>query len=332
MRGVRLLRSVLALTALIGGVVVLAPGQASATVSAPCTATVAGVDVTKDHDSAGTSVHIDYQSTVPYQGTASGQTVASAKVHLQLQDLSLRTFPAKTNGSEWTATADVKKYAWAGIGLYHVKGETFGAGSTPICSGMAYICVDGKSPFTTVAGIVGAVLGAGALFLILRGLFVRRSRSRGEMTGRFAVSGLLGGLAAPILLQQFCILPLTQVTGGIILGAGIVGLGALGALIGGGKAAAMAPVSATQAATPPVVAPIVPRRDEEEAVYRFSPPADACNACRSHAEHKTYRTAAAAEGNRAHPGCHCEIVSTPSQKGEIEAKFAGGRSVHDDRG
>ena len=77
---------------------------------------------------------------------------------------------------------------------------------------------------------------------------------------------------------------------------------------------------------------IPPRgRDQEDRnVYRFMPPDDACEACRDHAAHRTYRTAEAAERDRAHEGCHCEIVGEIVKDPFLMARFAG-RDVLDDR-
>jgi hypothetical protein len=68
-----------------------------------------------------------------------------------------------------------------------------------------------------------------------------------------------------------------------------------------------------------------------EHVYRFEPPDDACNACKGHAAHRTYRSQQAADADRPHPGCHCEIVSRPSHRSELVAHFPFNRTVHDDR-
>ena len=53
-----------------------------------------------------------------------------------------------------------------------------------------------------------------------------------------------------------------------------------------------------------------------------------CNACLSHAQHKRFATAAAAEENRAHPGCNCAILETSESVENVVKMFGGnGRSV-----
>jgi hypothetical protein len=96
----------------------------------------------------------------------------------------------------------------------------------------------------------------------------------------------------------------------------------VGAILGGGQ-------PARQATVPPVVVP--KRRDEPDEVYRFDAADEACNACKSHAAHRTYRSMEAAEADRPHPGCRCDIVSRSSLKREVVAHFSGARTVYDDR-
>src|SRR6478735_6133350 len=53
-----------------------------------------------------------------------------------------------------------------------------------------------------------------------------------------------------------------------------------------------------------------------------------CNACLSHAQHKRFATAAAAEENRAHPGCNCAIFEAPESVENVVRMFGGtGKSV-----
>jgi len=297
------------------------PGRASATISGPCTATLAGLPVTAGHDSASSAVRVDYRSVVHYDGeTTNRAKVKNIAVHVEVQSFNVRTTEGKTDGNTWTATADVKKYAWVGVGLYHVRGVALGSGGT-VCTGLAYVCVADKTPFLTVAGILAGALGVVALYLLIKGLVVRSSRRRGELATRFGLTGLVGGIAAVVLLQQFCVLPLTETLSGGIVGGGLLGMALIGALVAGGHP--------KQAPGPVVVPP--KRREELEQVYRFEPSEAACNACKSHAAHRTYRSEEAAAGDRAHPGCDCKIAARPSHRGELVAHFPGARSVYDDR-
>jgi len=67
-------------------------------------------------------------------------------------------------------------------------------------------------------------------------------------------------------------------------------------------------------------------------VYSFYPQErgviTTCNACLSHAQHKRFATAAAAEANRAHHGCNCAILETSESVKNFVKMFGGtGRSV-----
>jgi hypothetical protein len=57
-----------------------------------------------------------------------------------------------------------------------------------------------------------------------------------------------------------------------------------------------------------------------------------CGACKAHAAHRFYESSEAAEGDRAHPGCICEVVQQKVTEADID-KFFGDdeRTVFDDR-
>jgi hypothetical protein len=307
----------------------LQAGQAAATVSGPCTAELNGTAITTGHDSAGTAVHVDYRNNAQYKGEATdGQAVGAIEVTVQIAGLDIRRHGGSISASQWSDTVDVKRYAWAGIGLYRVSGVATDGSGAPICTGAAFICVDGKSPLLTALGALAVVSGLVALYMLVRGVMVSRWRSRLRVAYRLGGAGLLGGIAAPLLLQQSCVLPLT---GPILLataGGGLVGMILLGLLIGGRgrrkrRAEEARPVS-------PATVSSRGRDQDSRNVYRFVPSEDSCAACQSHAAHRTYRTAEAAAGDRAHEGCHCEIVPEIAKDPFLMARFAG-RDVLDDR-
>jgi hypothetical protein len=326
-RGNRLAVSLATTTVLVW--MVVSAGPASATISSPCTGQINGVDITADHDTAGSAVDIDYRSEVTYTGQASSGDVAAVKVTLELAGLGIRSHEALTSGATWTDSVVIEKYAWAGVGLYRVRGEATSS-SGPLCTGTAYICITGRSPFLTVAGIVSVVLIALGLVMLIRALMVRRRSSRGGMATRFAFAGVLGGVGVPVLLQQNCTVALTQNVAAGSVGGGLLGMAILGLLIGVSRKRE-AKKEEEKAAIPPPPPPPRPR-DDRALVYRFSAPQDACNACKNHAAHRTYRTQEAITPDRAHAGCHCEIVTEPRQRREVVALFAGRGDVVDDRG
>lgn len=126
MRGVRFVRLWLA-AIVLSGMVVLMPARASATITGACTATLAGVPVTSGHDSAGSAVDVDYRAVIPYDGeSTTGERVGQVRVHLEILGVDFKSFDGHTNGSKWTSRAEIKKYAWAGVGLYRVRGVALG--------------------------------------------------------------------------------------------------------------------------------------------------------------------------------------------------------------
>jgi hypothetical protein len=327
-RGNRLAVSLATTTVLMW--MVVPAGPASATISAPCTGQINGVDVTADHDTAGSAVDIDYKSEVAYSGQSSSGDVVAVKVTLELAGVGIRSHEALTSGATWSDSVAIEKYAWAGVGLYRVRGEATSS-SGPLCTGTAYICITGRSPFLTVAGIVSIVLIALGLVVLLRALMVRRRSSRGGMATRFGFAGVLGGLGVPLILQQSCTVALTQNVAAGSVGGGLLGMAILGLLAGVSRKREAKKDEAKAAAPPPPPPPPRPS-DDRALVYRFSAPEDACNACKNHAAHRTYRTQEAITPDRAHPGCHCEIVTEPRQRREVVALFAGRGDVVDDRG
>src|SRR5437773_2190303 len=92
---------------------------------------------------------------------------------------------AAIDGPRWADTVDVKKYTWAGIGLYQVTGSARDGSGAPICTGGALICVDGKPFLFTAAGAVAALAGLYAIFLVIRGLMGWRRRSRLRIASGF---------------------------------------------------------------------------------------------------------------------------------------------------
>jgi hypothetical protein len=172
-----------------------------------CVATLAGVPVAAGHDSAESAIHVDDNAVVHYVGkSTTGRRVTDVSVHVEVLGLSVRTTQGQTHGATWTSTAEVKKYAWAGIGLYRVRGVAIGSTGT-LCTGVAYVCVEGRSPFLTVAGILGAVLAAAALYLLIRGWSSGGSAPEASLPPGSARGAWWAGSSAVILLQQFCIRP-----------------------------------------------------------------------------------------------------------------------------
>ncbi|MEQ1874609.1 MAG: hypothetical protein ABL953_12870 [Ilumatobacteraceae bacterium] len=57
----------------------------------------------------------------------------------------------------------------------------------------------------------------------------------------------------------------------------------------------------------------------------------ACAACKAHAAHRYFVSAAAADADRAHAGCSCETREQRTTTGQVQEWFGEGGEVYDDR-
>lgn len=203
--------------AALGAVVFLAlPLPAHGSFPQGCTATLDGADLAQA-DSPGRAVEVDADATVKVAGTAPGP-VAAYQVFLDIGPLTFKISEGAGNGDKWSGTAEIKKYAKFGVGLYKVSAKTTGT----VCAGNAYIRVTGRMALLTVAGATGSALAllgaAGATYTGLR-------RARGRRVAG-AVSGVALGLGVGVLLQQFGLVPIGLLSGVVMpVGFGAAGIG-----------------------------------------------------------------------------------------------------------
>jgi len=188
--------------------IALLPSQAIATVTGPCTVSIAGVDVTSGHDTPGGAVPLQSGSLVPIDGTARSRvTDLTYTVHIAGGEVQVGTVTIAQDGLGWSGTVDLESISSATVGLFEVTTEVQTTGQD--CSGVAYVCVEGRSPFTTVAGAGATAVGLGGGVLLVLS-FTRAGRLgavRAPLQG-FA-GGATAGLGGAVLVQQFCIVPLT---------------------------------------------------------------------------------------------------------------------------
>ena len=97
-------------------------------------------------------------------------------------------------GTVFRDTVDLGDAAPYGVGLYRVE-VTSGD-----CSSTVWVKLTGRSPFTTVAGIVGTVAFVGGLGLLIWGVVRAVKGKRGLVPG--LVGGAIGGFGALVLAQQ----------------------------------------------------------------------------------------------------------------------------------
>ena len=197
---------------------------AGAEVGGGCVVTVNGQNVDQAH-SPDTAFEFRKGDVIRVVGTSTAP-VESYKVTARY---GLFGYPAKSGtptGDDltWTGSVNVSDYARFGTGIYRFDGSSTGAAP---CSGWAYIRITGTFPLTTVAGASAAVLTV----IGVVGMASAARPPKGGKPGRGhrwrgSLFGLVGGVGAAVLLQQFGVVPMTPaVMVGVPLGSMLVGLG-----------------------------------------------------------------------------------------------------------
>ena len=258
------MRRVFALLGLSAALVVawlsLFPAQAVATVEGPCTASIDNVNVTKGHDTPDGAVPLQSGKEVPVAGTAQSRvTDLTYTLHIAGGGVEVGSVVIAQDGLSWSGTVDLSTISNATVGLFETTATVETAGAP--CTATAYVCIDGRSPFTTVAGIGATIVGlGGAILLVLSLVGARRTSLARSALPAFA-GGAVAGLGGAVLLQQFCTLPLTAGTAiavPVLVGvAGAIGASVLWGTGRGGPATVQPqPGRGAGAPTEPVSAPI----------------------------------------------------------------------------
>lgn len=141
---------------------VIVPAMASAKMDGPCTAMIAGADMTQ----------VDMVTVQP------GQTIEyafSAPSPVASYDMQLMYGPYAASPSQGTVeggstsiagTVPLEDYAWLGVGLYELKGTITLTDGT-VCTGSLQVNVEGN-PLTTAVGATAAVVsGSTTIGLVL---------------------------------------------------------------------------------------------------------------------------------------------------------------------
>lgn len=202
------------------------PSQAVATVTGPCTASIDGVSVTKGHGTPDSAVSLQSGSKVPVAGTSDSRvTDLSYTVHVAGGGVQVGSVTIAQDGLSWAGSVNLANMSKATVGLFEVTVDVQTVGDD--CSGVAYVCIEGRSPFTTAAGAIATGIGVGGGILLVLSF----TRARGMGMARSSLQGFAGGatagLGTAVMLQQFCMLPLTPASAAgipIVVGtAGAVG-------------------------------------------------------------------------------------------------------------
>lgn len=197
---------------------------AGAEISGPCAASINGENVaTRSTGANSSAIVVSRHSQVPVSMSA-GKPITHLKVQISFAGIPWTVHDEPTTGRSWSKTVNVDKYAKYGVGLYRVSGSSSGPGLD--CSGAALVKVKGN-PIATVAGGTALALG----LLSVAGLVLIGLKGGGgalPMVGGL-VLGLIGGLAAAVLLQQFSVLYPTRTVAIVFLAGGAV----IGLVVGG---------------------------------------------------------------------------------------------------
>jgi hypothetical protein len=164
--------------------------------------------------------------------------------------------PVPSIGDEGGAVVvDLSEISWLAVGLYRI--EVFGPGAGE-CSGTFWIRVEGRSAFTTVAGVSSIVIALLGVALVASS--VRRGHRRRCSLVRGSLGGLLTGIGAGALAQQLLFVPMLV----FVVVAALVIPTVAGAFI---ARAACVPVPGALTLTPLLAAPLVVRADEPFEVH-----------------------------------------------------------------
>lgn len=142
---------------------VIVPAMASAKMEGPCTATLAGADMTQvDMVTIQSGQAIDYSFSAP-------SPVASYDMQLFYGPYAASPSQGIVEDGETmsiSGTVPMENYAWLGVGLYELKGTiTLTDGS--ICTGSLQVNVEGNPLTTAVGATAAAVTGGTTIGLVL---------------------------------------------------------------------------------------------------------------------------------------------------------------------
>lgn len=184
-----------------GLVAAVAVSAASASISGPCSANIAGAAVAgRSGTDPAAAIHVKKGGLVNVAMSASSP-ISQLKVQLAFAGFHWTVKNGEANGNSWARTLKVNDYATWGVGLYQVSGVSTGSGLS--CTGTALVRVEGN-PLATVAG--GTALGLSVLAAVgLLGGGLRGRTRVGMVPLLGLVSGLVLGVGIVTLLQQYSV-------------------------------------------------------------------------------------------------------------------------------
>jgi len=227
----RVVRAAFVACLVIGWIIVVG-ADADASIEGPCEgeATVDGVTYDDTYDTKDNAIRFPENPggmVIPYRGAITAENmdydgsvgVVIGPAVVAIADWGPDENPQDTREKQGDYTLGTELDNL--VGIYEVR-AVHNVGGAEACSATVYIKIEG-SPLSTPIGLA-AVIGA-AIFLIL--MLLAAMKKSGELRGRPVlglIMGLLFGLFLALVLQQFCIWPLDNLT--------VIGLPLLMALAG----------------------------------------------------------------------------------------------------
>jgi outer membrane biosynthesis protein TonB len=194
-----------ALVAVVGVLVLGGSGHAAAQPAGECRLFVNGSDA-RNHSDAGSALEVDADGSLDMIVASPGRPITQVAVDLEFAPVSLSLFDdAVAPAPDWANRFDVAEGARYGVGLYRAV-ATAQLGSGEICSAPVWFEVTGRSPFTTVVGVIAAVVAASGLGLVIAGI-LRATRGQGGAVLSL-VGGATAGAGALVLAQQSGMVPI----------------------------------------------------------------------------------------------------------------------------
>jgi hypothetical protein len=200
----RLAAAFAAVLVLAAGALTAAPA-ASASVTGPCTAVIAGRDMSSlQTGPLEEGVTVDRDSLVPVS-MSSDRPLRRLEVELEFAGVRFTVHDRPIEGTRWSSEVAVDDYGVYGMGVWKVVASTEGDGFT--CEATALINVEDEHPLDALATISG-LGGLGLALMGFLGVLAVAGRIGKTRAAPFSgvLLGLLFGIGVGVLLQQFAII------------------------------------------------------------------------------------------------------------------------------
>jgi hypothetical protein len=215
--------ALVAALALAAGALVSAP-PASASVTGPCTAQIAGRDASSlQTGPLEDGITVDRDSLVPVS-MSSERPLTRYQVDLEFAGVRFTVHEGPTEGTRWSSEVAVDDYGVYGMGLWKIVASTEGDGFT--CEATALVNVEDEHPLDALATISG-LGGLGLALMGFLGVLAVAARIGKSKAAPFSgvLLGVLFGIGVGVLLQQFSIVyPTVGVAGAVIVAGAAFGL------------------------------------------------------------------------------------------------------------